>query len=65
MEKIKQALWALHEAAQDAANDPTTETLRAVDKAHAAVRRAKPLFYWEQSHPTMPEGEARALDGNR
>ena len=40
-------LWALHEAAQDAANDPTSESVRGVKKAMRKVTDALPMFYTE------------------
>ena len=42
-------LFALHEAAQDAANDPSRETWAAVRKAYVAVDRAKALFFYEHT----------------
>lgn len=46
---LSEALFALHEAAMDAANNPTRETLNAVRKAARKVDRLISPFYWEES----------------
>jgi hypothetical protein len=44
-DSLSEALFALHEAAMDAANDPTRETINRARKAYRAMERLLPPFY--------------------
>lgn len=52
-EALTAALFAAHEAAQDAANDPTPETLRAWRKANKAAEKLLPGFYADRAQELL------------
>ena len=43
-EALSAALWAVHEAAQDASNDPSRDSVREVKDAMRKVERLLPAF---------------------
>lgn len=46
--ELSRLLWELHEAAMDASNDPTTDTIRAVDKAYRKAKAQLLVAAYEQ-----------------
>ncbi len=52
-EALSEALWSLHEAAMDAANDPNPDTLREVRKAYDKVAKLRSRFLFEQTQRHM------------
>lgn len=45
-EKLSDLLWALHVLAQDASNEPSSESLKAVRDTFRKFEKQVPLFWW-------------------
>lgn len=50
--ELSRLLWELHEAAMDASNDPTRDTIRVVDKAYRKAKAQLPVAAYEQQKAT-------------
>lgn len=48
-EAVKRLLWTLHEASQEASNEPTRENIRAVQDLTKRLQRALPAFWWARA----------------
>jgi hypothetical protein len=66
-ETVSTLLYEIHCAAMDASNEPTRESIRALQKQMDSLRKVLPDFYYSLGWYTTvaTESESRVLDGNR